>query len=904
MVPNPPFCYGRAGRAGRGSARAAGIDVEHAVGLEARPAQSHRNCRLVLLLAALFFTSIIPTTLPAAEKESSTILPASIHLHGPRARQALLLERVASGQFVGQVTDGVTWESSDPKVVRISNSVAIPVADGTATIRARSRDRMSTITVQVANQKDAIPWSFRNHVQPVLTKAGCNSGACHGAVAGKNGFKLSLRGYDPQADFRTITRQARGRRIVPSDPGRSLFLTKPSGEIPHKGGIRFAVDSREYRVLAEWIAAGQPEPSAADPRIERLEVLPGHAILKKGDDQQLLVRAHFSDGHTEDVTSWAKFTSTNGTVCQVDDRGKVKVSGNGEGAVVAWYLSKNVVAIVTAPYENKVSPETFAKADRHNVIDDLILKKLENLRIPPSPACSDGEFLRRASLDTIGILPTSAEARQFLADRGPDKRVRLAERLLTRPEFVDYWTYRWSDLLLVSSARLRPKAVETFSKWIRDRVAQNKPWDQFAREVVTARGSTLENGAANFFALHEDPEDMAETVSMAFLGMAINCAHCHDHPLEKWTNDDYYGMANLFARVRGKGWGGDVGGGDGNRIVFVADSGELIQPRTGRPQLPRPLDGKAVSFSATSDRREALADWLTTPANPYFSRAIVNRVWANFMGVGLVESVDDMRLTNPPSNEALLATLADFLARNRYDLKSLMREILTSAAYQRSAEPVPGNAGDERFYSRFYPRRLKAEVLLDAVSQVSGSPTLFKGRPLGTRALELADSETESYFLQVFGRPERLITCECERSNEPSMSQVLHISNGSTLNAKIEAKGNHIEKALASMMEDKAIVQDLYLSAFSRFPTAKEERRLVAALADVEEGDRVPALRDLQTEITESLRLKDAASRKQALDKLDARIRALPGEASAGRRKAIEDLYWSVLSSKEFLFNH
>jgi hypothetical protein len=840
----------------------------------------------------------------ASKTDALAILPASIVLRGPKARQVLVVERSEGGQFIGQATKGFVLESSDPKVVRISNSVAIPVANGKAVVRARWQGHTASVTVTVEQHESNAPWSFRNHVQSVLTKAGCNSGACHGAVAGKNGFKLSLRAYDPEADFLMITRQSRGRRIVPSDPGRSLFLMKPTGAVPHKGGLRFAVDSREYRVLAEWIAAGQPAPAADDPRIERLEILPEHAVLKKGAEQQILVQAHFSDGHSEDVTTWAKFTSTNQTVCQVDDVGKVKVTGNGEGSIVAWYLSKNVVASVTAPFENRLRADTFAHADRRNFIDEHILEKLQHLNVPPSPLCSDGEFLRRASLDTIGLLPTADEARAFLADRAGDKRDRLIDRLLNRPEFVDYWSYKWSDLLLVSSARLRPQAVESFSKWIRKRVADNEPWDHFVRELVTARGSTFENGAANFFSLHEDPQDMAETVSMAFLGMSINCARCHDHPLEKWTNDDYYGMANLFARVRGKGWGGDKGSGDGNRVIFVADDGELIQPRTGRPQRPRPLDGKALSFDSLGDRRDALADWLTDAKNPYFSRAITNRIWANFMGPGLVEAVDDMRLTNPASNPPLLTALADDLAHNGYNLKSLMRRILTSAAYQRSSASLPGNEGDERFYSRFYARRLKAEVLLDAASQVTESATTFNGRPSGTRALQLADGGTDSYFLNVFGRPERLITCECERSNEPSMSQVLHITNGDTLNSKIEAKQNRIERLLRAHADDRAIVEDLYLAALTRTPTPDEEGRLSAALADVETGDRQAPLVSLQKGISEALAITDATRRKDALARLDAAMREIPAKADVARRKAIEDLYWSVLSSKEFLFNH
>ncbi|HUG92466.1 MAG TPA: DUF1553 domain-containing protein [Planctomycetaceae bacterium] len=732
---------------------------------------------------------------------------------------------------------------------------------------ARAGDEAASADVTVAGSDQPHEWSFRNHVQSVLSKLGCNSGACHGAAAGKNGFRLSLRGYDPEFDFFSITRQSRGRRVVPDDPGRSLLLTKPSGAIPHKGGLRFQIDSVEYRVLAEWIAAGHPGPSADDPRLERLEILPEHAMLSPQATQQLIVRGHFSDGRVEDVTRWAKFTSNNQTVANVDQDGKVTVMGRGEGAVVAWYLSQNVVASITVPHEQSVAAEFFASAGRGNFLDDLVLAKLRELNLPPSPPASDAEFLRRAFLDTIGILPTVEETRLFLADNSPEKRERLADTLLERPEFVDYWTYKWSDLLLLSGERLRPQALDTFYYWIRQQVEKNTPWDEFARQIVTAKGSTFENGAANFYSLHQDPLDMAETVSMAFLGTSIQCAHCHDHPLEKWTNDQYYGMANLFARVRGKGWGGDFRSGDGNRMIFTVESGELIQPRTGRPQPPRPLDAEPLPLDDPRDRREYLAEWLTSPENAYFSRAIANRVWANFFGVGIVEAVDDMRLTNPPSNETLLAALAGHLVEQDYDLKQLMRLILTSKTYQRSSLPAAGNESDARFYSRYYPKRLPAEVLLDALSQATGAATVFAGYDPGTRALQLRDASIDSYFLETFGRPERLITCECERSNDPSMKQILHITNGDTLNEKLSRKAdpekklddNRIGQLLARGASNAEIIEEAYLASLSRYPT-EDERAAVLQVLD-----------------------------------------AAPAEE---RRLVVEDLFWSLLSGKEFLFNH
>ena len=792
--------------------------------------------------------------------ESLAVLPAEFTLSGSEARQRILVQAVTDGRVVGQLTDGVALSSSDAKVVKIEDGFVVPVGYGKATLTAKVGDQSATATVTVEKFEQPHSWSFRNHVQSVLSKSSCNMGSCHGALAGKGGFKLSLRGYDPDSDFRTLTRQARGRRVVPSDPGRSLMLTKPSGAIPHKGGLRFDVDSLEYRVIAEWIAAGHPAPADNDARVKHLEILPTASQQKKGASQQIVVRAHFSDGHVEDVTRWCKFTSANATVASVDDRGLVKIIGSGEGAISAWYLSQNVIATVSSPYETPVDAAVFASAERSNFIDDAVLAQLKSLNIPPSPRCSDSEFLRRAFLDTIGVLPTADEVRAFLSDESPDKRDRLVDQLLTRPEFVDYWAYKWSDLLLLSGEKLRPQALKSFYAFIRRNVADNTPWDEFVRQIVLAKGSTFDNGAANFYSLHQDPLDMAETTSMAFLGMSIQCAHCHDHPLEKWTNNDYYGFASLFARVRGKGWGGDFRSGDGHRVIFLDDESELIQPRTGKPQPPKPLDGQALSFESVEDRRLAAASWLTSPTNPSFSRAIVNRVWANLFGVGLVEKVDDLRLTNPPSNPELFSALAAFLVSGDrpYDLKKLMRLILTSQSYQRGSQATKGNEPDERFYSRYYPKRLKAEVLLDIMSQVSGSPTPFKDFPAGTRAMQLPDANIASEFLKTFGRPERILTCECERSDEPSMTQVLHILNGETLLQKLEAKDNRLSKQLEANLPPEQLADELFLAALSRFPTDRERQKMSEILSV-----------------------------------------ASPEE----RRLSVEDLYWSVLSSKEFLFN-
>lgn len=822
-----------------------------------------RACGLALALVGW------GSTLRAAE---IAVLPTEVSLQGADDEHQLLVQHRAADDFAEQITAGVVWRSSNPEIVAVDDGVARAVSDGQATIEAQVGEAVARAMVTVRGVDSPRVWSFRNDVQPVLAKAGCNSGACHGALAGKGGFKLSLRGYDTHTDYFNITRQARGRRVELAEPGRSLLLAKPSGALPHKGGLRFETDSREYHVLAQWIAAGAPAPTAEDARIDRLEVLPDVTLLQPGDAQQMLVRAHYDDGRVRDVTRWAKFSSANETIATVDEAGRVTVIGHGEGAITAWFDSKIVIARVTSPYPYEVPAEVYAAEPRHNFVDELVLEQLARLHLRPSPLAGDEQFIRRAFIDTIGTLPTADEVRRFLADTQPDKRNRLIDDLLARPEFVDYWTYKWSDMLLINGQLLRPEAVKAYYHWVRGHVAANTPWDQFVREIVTSQGSSFENGATNFYALHQDPEGMTENVAQAFLGLSIGCAKCHNHPLEKWTNNQYYAMANMFSRVRAKGWGGDPRGGDGKRTLYVVSRGELIQPLTGKPQPPTPLDGEPLEFDDPTDRRIALANWLTAPDNPYFARSITNRVWANFFGVGLVEAVDDMRVSNPASNEKLLAAAAQYLIDNEFDLKQLMRVILRSRTYQRSSEPLPENQDEQRFYSRYYPRRLMAEVMLDGISQVIAAPTSFTEiafpgadtaktdfYPAGTRALQLYDSAVASYFLEAFGRNQRMITCECERSNEPSLVQVLHISNGATINEKLKAADNRVDQLLASSQSDEQIIDEVYLHALARRPTDSERQQLLAIMGQA--GD-------------------------------------------AERRQVVEDLFWSVLSSREFLFNH
>jgi hypothetical protein len=699
-------------------------------------------------------------------------------------------------------------------------------------------------------------WSFRNHVIPVLTRLGCNSGACHGPAAGKGGFKLTLRGYDPEADYNTLTRQSLGRRTNKLEPARSLLLLKPTMTIGHGGGKRLEVGSLEYRVVSEWIAAGMAAPGEADPAITRLEVTPKEATLASGAEAQVRVKAIYSDGQAEDVTRWAKYAAADGAVATVDEDAKVKIQGSGETAITVWYQSRVAFARFASPYPAEIAPEIFAKSKRSNFIDDLVVQKLQTLRIAPSAETTDHEFIRRAYLDACGLLPTAQEVESFLADASPEKRARLIDALLERDEFIDYWTNRWADVFLVSSSKLSSNAMWSFHNWIRNSVKSNKPWDRMAREVVTASGNTLANGAANYYVIHKEPTDLSENFSMAFLGMSITCARCHNHPLEKWTQKQYYQMANLFGRVGMKN-----GTRSGDVEVYSKPYGEVNHPRLNRPLDPAPLDGAAIALDAPGDRREYLAEWLTSPRNPYFTRALVNRVWKNFMGRGLVEAVDDLRATNPPTNEELMQALADETVRHNFDVKHLIRTIMNSAAYQRSSKANEFNRQDEKYYSRYLVRRLKAEAMLDAISQVTGAATAFPNYPAGMRAMQLPDARINSYFLKAFGKPERATTCECERSSEPTVTQALHIINGDTINQKLRAPGGVVDNFVRLGFSDEAIINHIYLSALSRRPSPGE-------------------MKDLQAVLRESDGSKDS------------------------RRHAIEDALWSVLTSREFLFNH
>lgn len=862
------------------------------------------------VLATVGAAEAAPVKKPAAPRlVKLAVSPPVTSLAGPEARQTLVVTGLYSDGSQRDLTEQARLSVSNPKVAMVDGEkVAHAVGDGKATVKASVGTVAATASLEVKGAKQPFVWSFRNHVTSVFSKQGCNAGACHGAAAGKGGFRLTLRGYDPDLDFQRLLREGGGRRVVKTDPGRSLVLMKPSMAVAHQGGLRLRPGTREYRVVSEWIAAGMPGPAENDSRIVSLEVLPKQRQLSKGQEQRLVVQAKFSDGRVEDVTRWARYTSNEEGVAKVDEHGVVKTEGYGETAVAVFYLDKVNFTTVTVPFPNQLSPARYAKLKRHNYVDDLVIKKLAGLRLWPSEVAPDAEFFRRIHVDLIGVLPTADEVRAFLADRDAEKRVKLVDRLMERPEFVDLWTYKWSDLLRVSRESLTDQGMWAFYEWIREQVAKNRPWNEVVHEVLTSTGSNFEDGPSNFYRIARTPEDLGETASQAFLGIRVQCAKCHNHPFEKWTQNDYYQMANFFARVGRKN--GDAAN---DLIIYPQPSGNVNHPKLGKPLPPRPYDGQPMELDAPGDRREFLATWLTAPANPYFARSIVNRVWRHFMARGLIEPVDDLRATNPATNEALMAALVKDLVDHKFDLRHLMRQIVTSRTYWLTSRPNDQNRKDDRHYSRYFVRRLTAEQLLDAICQVTGQPEKFAGFPAGTRATQLPDTRVGSYFLDVFGRPPRQITCDCERAQEPNMAQALHLINGPGVNQKISAQGGLVDRLLAAKKQDAEIIEELYLTCFGRLPDGLERKATLEAVNEavnpppgpMDLGKTAPA----GTVAGAVPRTKPATPKPEAAKPAESKP-AEPAKAAAqpnveqARKLVFEDLLWALINGKEFIFNH
>lgn len=691
---------------------------------------------------------------------------------------------------------------------------------------------------------------FENDIEPLLSRHGCNSSGCHGKAEGQGGFKLSVFAFDPVADYSALVKEGRGRRLNPAAPDDSLLLRKASGGTPHGGGTRIKADTKDYATLRNWIATGMPVGDPNAPKLASLRVEPAEKILGTKATQQLRVLAKYTDGRETDVTDHARFQVNHEGLASVTATGLVTTAETpGEVAVMAAYMGEVGLfrAIVPRPGATVVAE----KSPEFNFIDSLVGKKLARLNVAPSGLCDDAEFLRRVTIDLCGSLPTPDEVRAFLADKSPDKRAKRVEELLKRPEFADLMAKRWADILRVDRQALGHERAKAYYRWIRDAFVENKPFDAFARELLTAEGPLKEVPAANFFKVVTKPGEAASTLSQVFLGVRIACAECHHHPADRWTQTDYTGMVSFFTPLGTRG-SGSV------ESLFAVHEPISKHPRTGESVFAYALGTPMPKANPTGDRRAVLAEWMTDPKNPYFARNLANRVWAMLTGRGIVEPVDDVRATNPPSNPELLDGLAAFVVEKKFDVRALVRLICASRTYQASSAPNASNEKDELNFSRALFKRPDAEVLLDMISQATGVPERYPGMPAGTKAIQLWDSKAKHDFLRLFGRPQRISACECERNTEPSTGQVLNLLNSPELQKKLAHEAGTVAKLVAAQPDDAKLVEELYLRLFGRFPTAKERDTAVAYL-----------------------------SRKA-------------GE----RRKAAEDLMWAMLNSLEFQFNH
>ncbi len=692
-------------------------------------------------------------------------------------------------------------------------------------------------------------FNFENDISPLLTRHGCNASQCHGKAEGQNGFKLSVFGYDALADWRAFTAESKGRRTSSAAPEQSLFLAKASGTMPHQGGARIPVGSPDYETIRAWLAAGAPFGSTNDAKVVRVELEPREKILAPGAKLQLRVNASYSDGRKADVTRYCVFQSNNDSLAKVDEHGAVVIGSlPGQTSVMARYLGEVTSFMAIVPRPGKaVGNAGFAE---FNFIDRHVNAHLKKLNLRPSEVCDDATFLRRAHLDIIGTLPTATEVRRFLADESSDKRSQLVDALLKRPEFADFWALKWADLLRVDRQKLGQRDAYAYYRWIRGEFAANRPLDQFARALLTAEGPLDDAPAGHFYKVVSKPGEMANAVSQVFLGIRIACAECHHHPFDRWSQADYYGMSGFFSQV-------NVRKGALGETLLAEGNPSVKHPRTGAAVQPYALGTEMPATAPAGDRRRVLAEWFTAPENPWFARNLANRLVAHFLGRGVVEPVDDVRATNPAGNPALLDAVAKSLVDARFDLKQFIRTLTASRTYQLSATPNDTNAQDEQNYSRALFKRLPAEVLLDAVCQVTGVPEKFDGVPAGARAIQLWDSQTQHYFLKLFGRPVRVTACECERNSGASIAQVLHLLNSPNLQAKLTHADGQLARLAAAHPDNAKLADELYLTFFSRLPSDTERQLAVKHLA-----------------------------------------------ASPNRLQAVEDYAWSLLNAVEFVFNH
>ena len=795
---------------------------------------------------------------------SLTVHPTEVKLpSGDDSAQLVVTGTLADGKLV-DLTHAAKLTVADGKIAEVSETGRVsPLANGTTQLTATYGDKTATAPVTASHVGENLPINFPNQVVPVFTKLGCNSGGCHGKASGQNGFKLSLLGFEPDYDYMVLVKESRGRRLFPAAPSQSLFLTKATGAVPHGGGTKMDADSDEYKIVRRWIASGMPYGEPTDPVVTKISVTPEHRILDRRSGQQFAAYAHYSDGTVEDITRRALYESNDPEIAVVDGQANVTTLGmSGEAAIMARYQGHVAVFRATVPLGVKTPDWAFPE---NTIADKFTAKKWRELGLVPAELSTDAAFIRRATLDITGRLPTPDQVTAFVADANPNKREVLVDKLVDSPAYADFFAGKWADILRVKRGNDKDRAAGTFAfhGWIREAMARDVPYNEFVRGVLTASGDETTSPPTVWYKDLKTPEQFVDDVAQVFLGQRLACANCHHHPFEKWSQDDYWGLAAFFGRV-GRKTLPVVGEAKAtSQVIFTSAAGSVTNKRTNQPAPITPLDGEPMTLTAEDDPRQALADWMTSPENPFFAKAVANRYWAHFFGRGIVDPLDDMRVTNPPTNPELLDALSKTLVDSDFSLKTLVKTICKSRTYQLSAVPNEWNRHDKQAYARYYPKRLPAEVLLDAVDQVTASPTNFGGLPRDefapSRAVQLPDESYRSYFLDVFGRPARSSACECERVSEANLAQALHLLNSDEVQNKV-GSGSGRAAQLANPKDtrsDEEKVTELFLWAFARKPTAED---LSAALGHI-------------------------------------------GENADTKKTAYENIVWALLNTKEFVFN-
>jgi len=794
----------------------------------------------------------------ALEPEPLVVFPPEFNLLAKGRQQVVVQQRLANGLTMDRTREAM-FASSNPAVAVVENGVVYARGEGLAKLRVEAAGQVVNVDLFVGTKPGDSRLSFVGDVLPVLGRAGCTAGECHAKPKGQNGFSLSVFSFDPAADYREIVKDARGRRVFPAFPAESLLLKKPTLAVEHEGGRRLEVGSPFYQVIHDWIGQGMPYRSQGESALKGISVFPAEQRYAKSVEQQLVVTAQFADGTAQDVTHLADFSANEKEIAEVDETGLVRTGTlNGEGVIVVRYMGEVAQARVTVPTDRRYSDGVYAALPRNNFIDELAYARFQKLGLLPSDRCTDSDFMRRAFIDTIGLLPEPAEARRFLADASPDKRARLIDRLLDDPAYADTWANRWGDLFRPNIARVGLKSAYTIDNWIRECFAANKPYDRMVREILTAKGSTHRVGPTVIYRTRREPATLTTLFSQAFLGVRMECARCHHHPNERWSQRDFYQFAAFFAETKRKGTGISPPISAGTQYIYHAPGGTVRHPVSNEVMMPTPLAAEPIEMPTGIDPRETLANWMLEPDNPFFARAMANRVWGQFFGRGIVHPVDDFRATNPPTNPALLDALAADFAKNGFDLKRLMRRIMNSRLYQLSSVPNRTNAHDTRSFSRFYRRRLSAENLHDIVVQVTGVGNRYNNLRGDARAAELWTTIMDSPMLESFGLPNASRNCPVERDDRPSMVQALHLMNSEALQAKLADKNGRAASLGQAERPPGRIVDELYLSVYSRWPSADE--KAVAAAAFAVDG--------------------------------------------AKRQQVVEDLMWALINSAEFVFNH